>query len=151
MTPTPPPPGATPAQKAGESTRSGDAGDPARRVLIVDDNEDAASSLGALLEIKGHRVALCHDGLGALAVAERFQPDVALLDIDLPGIDGYELAERLRAQDGTRTTVLVALSGYGSAMDRARARAAGFDHHITKPANLERLDTLIAGSRFPAQ
>lgn len=126
---------------------SDQAAGPARRVLIVDDNEDAASSLGALLELKGHQVALSHDGLEALEVAARFQPHVALVDIDLPGIDGYELAKRLRAQDGTRLALLVALSGYGSSNFRSTSRGSGFDEHIMKPASIDKLHSLIAGAR----
>ena len=134
------------AETSGRTSHSGSGGQ-TRRVLIVDDNEDAASSLGALLELQGHQVALSHDGLEALDVAERFQPDVALVDIDLPGIDGYELARRLRARDGTRMALLIALSGYGSSSFRTPTRGSGFDKHLTKPASIEALQALIAGAR----
>ena len=106
----------------------------ARRVLVVDDNTDAAAMLGAFLELHGHTVLIAHDALAALTAAGEAVPDVALLDIGLPGMDGYELARRLREGDATRHVRLVALTGWGQDGDRARAREAGFDVHLTKPA-----------------
>jgi len=105
-----------------------------KRVLVVDDNRDAAAMLEVLLTMNGHTVVVAHDGETALALAQLAQLDVALLDIGLPGMDGYELARRLRALDTTKHVRLVALTGWGQDSDKARARAAGFDAHLTKPA-----------------
>jgi signal transduction histidine kinase/CheY-like chemotaxis protein len=105
-----------------------------RRVLVVDDNTDATEMMAALLEMHGHAVWVAHDAHSALAVADEIAPEVALLDIGLPGLDGYELARRLRRADVTRKTRLVAVTGWGQDGDRAKARDAGFDAHLTKPA-----------------
>lgn len=105
-----------------------------KRVLVVDDNRDAAAMLEVLLEMHGHTVLVAHDGETALTLAEQAQLDVAVLDIGLPGMDGYELARRFRAQEATRHLRLIALTGWGQETDKARARAAGFDAHLTKPA-----------------
>ena len=110
------------------------------RVLVVDDNVDAADTLAELLESWGHVVRSAHDGLQGLEEAQRFEPDVVLLDIGLPRMDGLEVARRLRSRPGEPRTVLVALTGYGQAEDRARSLEAGFDHHLTKPVDL---DTLV--------
>jgi CheY-like chemotaxis protein len=110
-----------------------------RRILIVDDNADAAELLGMLLRADGHTVLLAHDPLEALRVAQAFQPQVALLDIGLPVMDGYELAARLR--DTTPACRLIALTGYGQDADRRRSEASGFDGHLVKPVDL---DLLIA-------
>jgi CheY-like chemotaxis protein len=122
---------------------------PGRRVLVVDDNRDAAESLALLLEVAGHQVRACHDGPAALERVEEFQPDVVLLDIGLPGMDGYEVARRLRALPGGRGVLLVALTGYGQDDDQRRAREAGFDHHLIKPADLEALAGLLAAAPTP--
>jgi signal transduction histidine kinase/DNA-binding response OmpR family regulator len=114
-----------------------------RRVLVVDDNKDAAESLGLLLEVSGHQVRVCHDGASALRAAEEYCPQAVLLDIGLPGMDGYEIARRLRAAPATRKSLLIALTGYGQADDQRRAREAGFDHHLIKPADLEALTELL--------
>jgi CheY-like chemotaxis protein/two-component sensor histidine kinase len=111
-----------------------------RRVLIVDDNLEAAGMLATLLETLGHDTTVAGDGPSALAIAPAFRPEVALLDIGLPVMDGYELARRLRSMDGFATTRLVAITGYGQASDRRSSRAAGFDEHLVKPVNV---DTLI--------
>lgn len=105
------------------------------RVLIVDDNVDAAEMMGALLETHGHTVRIAHDAEGALAAARDFRPYAAVLDIGLPGADGYELARRLREDDQTRAMRLIALTGWSQDADRIRARDAGFDAHLTKPAD----------------
>jgi CheY-like chemotaxis protein len=118
---------------------------PPRRVLIVDDNEDAAKSLASLLDFMGHVVQAVCSSKEALACAESFKADVVLLDIGLPEMDGYELARRLRAMAPLSGTRLVALTGYGQAEDRERARAAGFDDHLVKPADLRALDRTLAG------
>lgn len=105
-----------------------------RRVLVVDDNRDSAEMMGALLEMHGHQVRIAHDAATALAAAIEFAPQAALLDIGLPDLDGYELARRLRGDERTGHTRLIALTGWGQAADRARAQDAGFDAHLTKPA-----------------
>ncbi len=117
-----------------------------RRILVVDDNQDAADSLAMILELEGHDVATVYTPQAALARVPTFQPDVALLDIGLPGMNGYELARRLRALPGAATIRLIALTGYGQAEDRERSRAAGFDGHIVKPAELRALQQVIAGT-----
>jgi PAS domain S-box-containing protein len=116
---------------------------PHKRVLIVDDNRDAAESLAMLLEADGQEVRIAHDGPGALARAADWAPDLVLLDIGLPGMDGYEVAQRLRAGNARTPMVVVALTGYGQPADRQRARAAGFDHHLVKPAPLQELQRII--------
>ena len=116
----------------------------ARRVLVVEDNDDARETLKQLLELMGHRVAAAADGLAGLDRALEFMPDVAFIDLGLPGIDGYELVRRLRATEGGRAMYLVALTGYGAEEDRRRALDAGFDAHAPKPVSPERLAALIA-------
>jgi signal transduction histidine kinase/ActR/RegA family two-component response regulator len=105
------------------------------RVLVVDDNEDAASLLADFLSLAGHEVSVAHDGPGALAAAEASAPEVAVLDIGLPVMDGYEVADRLRAMLGERAPAILAVSGYGQEGDRARSREAGFRRHFVKPAD----------------
>jgi CheY-like chemotaxis protein len=120
------------------------------RVLVVDDNLDAADSLALLLRVEGHEVEVCHDGGEALATIAQFQPEVVLLDIGLPGMDGYEVARRLRNHPATESAMLVALTGYGQEEDIRRSRDAGFDHHFVKPADLGALTTLFASVRAGA-
>lgn len=115
-----------------------------RRVMIVDDNVDAAQMLGKFLETQGYLVHVEHDAAAALAMTENTCPDVFLLDIGLPGIDGYELARRLRALPAARFSKLVAITGYGAQQDRERTAAAGFDHHFVKPVDLDALTGLLA-------
>jgi len=119
------------------------------RVLVVDDNVDAAQMLATLLEMNGYEVDIEYDGQGALASAVQAPPDVALLDIGLPDIDGHELARRLRAMPETTQAVLVALTGYGQVEDQRRAYKAGFDHHMAKPADLAKLLELLAAVGTP--
>jgi CheY-like chemotaxis protein len=111
----------------------------AGRVLIVDDNEDARTLLAAALAAVGYEVKTAHDGPDALAAAPLFKPDIAILDIGLPVMDGYELASRLRASAATGLRRLVAVTGYGQKADRRRARIAGFDAHLVKPLALDDL------------
>jgi PAS domain S-box-containing protein len=112
----------------------------ARRVLVVDDNIDAASMLDMLLRSLGHETRVAHDGMAALRVAEEFRPDIVLLDIGMPGIDGYEVARRLRAlSSGTRPMRIVAVTGWGQEADRERSREAGFDLHLVKPVGATEL------------
>jgi len=115
------------------------------RILVVDDNQDAAALLGELLESHGHEIRTAHDGPAALRVVEDFQPELALLDIGLPVMDGYELALRLRARPELHAMRLIALSGYGQEADRLRSRAAGFEHHLAKPVTIAKLLELIGG------
>ncbi|HEX3527523.1 MAG TPA: chemotaxis protein CheB [Thermoanaerobaculia bacterium] len=117
-----------------------------RRILVVDDNVDTAQSMALLLRLKGHRVEVAHDGPAALETARSFEPEVVLLDIGLPGLDGYEVAKRLREETRLSKALLVALTGYGQEEDRRRARHAGFDHHFTKPVDPAVLYQLIAGA-----
>ncbi len=116
-----------------------------RRVLVVDDNEDAAELLAELLASYGHEVRVAHDGPSALTLARAFRPEVALVDIGLPVMDGYELGARLRAEPALAGLRLVALTGYGQASDRARTREVGFDEHLVKPADPEAIGRAIAG------
>jgi signal transduction histidine kinase/ActR/RegA family two-component response regulator len=113
------------------------------RVLVVDDNRDAADSLGVLLGFLGYSVEVAHDGAAALRVVERFHPALVLLDLGMPEMDGYEVARRLRAQPRWRDLVLVALTGWGQEEDRQRSREAGFDHHLVKPTDLDALQQLF--------
>ncbi|HET7160345.1 MAG TPA: response regulator, partial [Burkholderiales bacterium] len=113
----------------------------ALRILVVDDNEDSASSMTLLLELQGHELRSAHSGESALALAQQYQPDVVLLDIGMPGMNGYEVAKRLRAQQMFDDTVLIAVTGYGRASDVKQTQAAGFNHHLVKPIDYERLTT----------
>jgi len=116
----------------------------ARRLLLVDDNVDAVESLAVLLRADGHDVRIAHDGASALALIESFRPHLVVLDIGLPGMNGYEVAQRIRARPELGAPMLVALTGYGQQEDRKRARAAGFDHHFIKPADVSALQRLLA-------
>jgi CheY-like chemotaxis protein len=118
-----------------------------RRVLIVDDNEDAANSLAMILQLSGHETASVYTAADALERAAAFRPDVVLLDIGLPGMDGYEVAQKMRELPGLRGIRLVAVTGYGRSDDRLRARDAGFDDHLTKPVEFAVLDRTLAGVR----
>ena len=120
---------------------------PPRRVLIVDDNEDAANSLAMILELGGHETASVYTAVDALQRAAAFRPDVVLLDIGLPGMDGYEVAQKMRELPGLRDIRLVAVTGYGRSDDRRRARDAGFDDHLTKPVEYALLERTLAGNR----
>jgi signal transduction histidine kinase/DNA-binding response OmpR family regulator len=117
------------------------------KILVVDDNFDAAESLALLLRVEGHDVQVSHDGAEALATVATFYPHVVLLDIGLPGMDGYEVARRLRGHPATESALLVALTGYGQEDDVRRSREAGIDHHFVKPADLAALTTLFASLR----
>jgi CheY-like chemotaxis protein len=119
------------------------AGGPLRRILLVDDNQDAAQALRLLLEADGHEVRVAADGASGLALAKTYRPEVVLLDIGLPKMDGYEIARRIRADAALRDTMLVAVTGYGQMHDRARASASGFHHHLVKPVEYSRLQTLL--------
>jgi CheY-like chemotaxis protein len=117
-------------------------------VLVVDDNADSAESLALLLTMKGHEVRTAHDGPAALAAAEAYRPEAVLLDIGLPGMDGHEVARRLRRLAGLDSIFLVALTGYGQEEDRRRAEQAGFDAHLVKPADPLALHQLLADAEL---
>jgi two-component system CheB/CheR fusion protein len=115
-----------------------------RRVLIVDDNVDSAEMLGVLIELTGHDVRLVHDGRAAISAAADFGPDLVLLDIGLPGLDGYHVIRELRAMPALATATIVATTGYGREEDRARCFAAGFDEHLTKPIDPSQIYRILA-------
>jgi CheY-like chemotaxis protein len=129
---------ATPAPAGGA------AGNGSGRVLLVDDNQDAADTAAALLDLSGYEVKVAYDPGGALTLLEQFEPDVAVLDIGLPGMSGYELAGKVRSHRNGRRCHLLALTGYGTASDAAKAREAGFRQHLVKPAPP---DALLAAIR----
>jgi CheY-like chemotaxis protein len=114
------------------------------RVLVVDDNRDAAISLGAVLQALGADVRVTHDGKAALEELAAFHPAAVFLDIGMPGMDGYEVANRIRKHPGCNGTVLIALTGWGQERDRHRTTAAGFNHHLVKPAEIDDLQSLLA-------
>ena len=113
-------------------------------LLVVDDNRDSAKTMTRLLQALGHEVHTAHDGETALKEATSFRPEIILLDIGLPGMDGYEVARRLRQEEGMHAMRLVAMTGYGQEEDRRRAEHAGFDQHLTKPVDPTELQELLA-------
>jgi signal transduction histidine kinase len=115
------------------------------RILVADDNIDSALAWALLMEDSGHEVVRAHDGVAALAAAEQFRPHVALLDVGMPHMDGYELARRIRASGWGRDMVLIAVTGWGQARDRSLAREAGFDEHFTKPLDPDQLAVKLQG------
>jgi CheY-like chemotaxis protein len=116
---------------------------PGAQILIVDDNKDAAESLAMLLEILGYKVSAVYDGETALDAARTTHPDVIFLDIGLPGIDGHEVARRLRTYPELAGSLLIAMTGFGSPADKERSRAAGFNHHLIKPVEVEVLEEIL--------
>jgi CheY-like chemotaxis protein len=120
-------------------------------VLIVDDNRDVADSTAVLLRMAGYDVQLAYDGKGALETVQRLQPDAVLLDIGLPGMDGYQVAERIRCDASNGRPLIVAVSGYCQDEHRIRAKNAGFDHHIVKPIDPAALTDLLASMRASRQ
>lgn len=116
-------------------------------ILVVEDNEDSRDMLQMLLEARGHTVAVAADGTGGLAALLAGDHDVALLDIGLPGVDGYEVARRVREQVPARATRLIAITGYGQIEDRARALGAGFDDHLVKPVSVHDLERVLQADR----
>jgi len=117
----------------------------ARRILLADDNRDALETLARLLQLGGHEIYKAMDGVQALEAATRVRPDLVLLDIGMPGMDGYEVARRIRSLPWGRSATLVALTGWGQESDRKRSRDAGFDTHCIKPLDPQRLSMLLAG------
>lgn len=118
-----------------------------RRVLVADDNDDAATSLAMLLELMGHEVRVVHDGLAAVATGETFRPDVIVLDIGMPQLNGYEACRRIRGRPWATGTLVIAATGWGQEQDRRRSQEAGFDAHLTKPLDPEALEQLIDAHR----
>lgn len=129
--------------KPTERTKHEHGGAHPRRILIADDNQDAAASLALVLEMKGHEVRTARDGHEALQVAESFKPDVAVLDIGMPLLDGYRVCERLRAVPAGSEMLIIALTGWGQTEDKLRSEKAGFDHHLIKPAEVDALEALL--------
>jgi len=122
-----------------------------RRVLVVDDDRDAAESMTVLLELWGHEVRIAYDGRDAVGLAAAYRPEAVLLDIGLPGMNGYEVARRLRALPGCENAILVAVTGYGQDEDRRRSRESGCDHHLTKPVEPAVLQSLLAAAPRPGE
>ena len=118
-----------------------------RRVLVADDNKDAADALAMLLELSGHEVRVAHGGRAALSLAQTFRPDVAILDIGMPDLSGYDVAAQLRREPWGGAIVLIALTGWGRDDDRQRSTNAGFDQHMTKPVNPEKLEAFLSNYR----
>jgi CheY-like chemotaxis protein len=133
----------TAATSRATSVPSDGAGSGPLRIMVVEDNPDSAESFGTLLRLSGHDVRVLSRGVDSLRLLDDFVADVAFLDIGLPGMDGLELARRLRSDPRTDGMVLVALTGYGSDGDRDQTRRAGFDHHLTKPVDVESLEALL--------
>lgn len=127
-----------------ESGRTSDARIPGVRVLVVDDNIDAAETLAMFLEFKGHTVRICHEGPTALAMADQYRPDVLLLDIGLPGMNGCDVARTLRQRLWAEATTIIALSGWNEERDREASRAAGINHHLVKPVDHGMLEKLLS-------
>jgi signal transduction histidine kinase/ActR/RegA family two-component response regulator len=139
------------AERGGDTESSAAAASAAQlKVLVVDDNVDAAQVLAMYVGSQGHDVRVEHDSHDALAQAAAFAPDVCLLDIGLPDMDGYELARRLRRDPATAQATLVAVTGYGQDQDRRNSAAAGFDHHLVKPVDMAALEKILAGAEIPS-
>jgi CheY-like chemotaxis protein len=116
------------------------------KVLVVDDNADAASSLGMLVEMLGHQVRTAHDGVEAVEAAGEFHPDLVLLDIGMPRMDGYEACRRMRAQPWGANMRVVAVTGWGQEEDRRKSRQAGFDQHLVKPVAPKAIASILDGT-----
>jgi signal transduction histidine kinase/ActR/RegA family two-component response regulator len=128
--------------KAAEPDRPAQTGNPVR-ALIVDDNIDAAATLSLLLQLAGHTTVVSHNGLDALKAAAELKPDIVLLDLGLPGMDGYEVARAIRRMPESGNPFLVAVTGWGTPEDRARTKQAGFDEHLTKPVDISMIELLL--------
>jgi CheY-like chemotaxis protein len=148
--PAPSPPGAAAAAEPGAGAESQPGGALSSRVLIVEDDRDSREGLRELLEVWGHRVDVAEDGAAGIEKAIELSPRIAIIDIGLPGLDGYEVAQRIRRAFGDRPIILIALTGYVSSEDNLRARESGFDAHLAKPVNAEKLNSLLAGAAVPS-
>ncbi|HEY7312421.1 MAG TPA: PAS domain-containing protein [Gemmataceae bacterium] len=144
------PEGATAARGGAGSEAAVSASVPSRRVLVVDDNVSAADSIALLLQLAGHEVRVAYDGPTALLITQAFRPRVVLLDIGMPGMDGYEVARRLRQQPRLQPLLLVALTGWGHDEDKRRSKEAGFDYHLVKPTKPEAVRQLLADPKLSA-
>jgi CheY-like chemotaxis protein len=120
---------------------------PGQRVLLVDDNMDSSEPLSLLLQAKGHETRIAVEGQEAIEMADEFLPDCVILDLGLPGIDGYEVARRLRERPYAAKLILVALTGWAGKDVRVKAAEAGFDYHLVKPVNLEELERIVTAER----
>ncbi len=138
------------ADEAAEAASGADRARTPLRILLVEDNADAAQSLAEILQLKGHEVSVARDGRSGIATARELRPNVVLCDVGLPDISGYEVARTLRSDPALNATRLVAISGYAHPEDHDRGRRAGFDAHLAKPASLELLDELLAAAGQPA-
>lgn len=116
----------------------------ALRILVVDDNVDSALTMAALLAMYGHEVCTAHDGLDALEEMRRFKPDVAILDIGMPKMNGYSVAKNIRSRSNEAQPLLIAVTGWGQDKDRRRSKDAGFDHHLVKPVDPAALSALLS-------
>jgi len=116
----------------------------------VDDNRDAAETLAALLDVMGHAAPIAHDGLQALRLMHSFRPQAVFLDIGMPGMSGYDVAQAIRRDGAFDDVLLVALTGWGGEPDRARSASAGFDEHLTKPATIDAIEAVLARAGVPA-
>jgi len=121
-----------------------------RRVLVVDDSISTAQSMSALLQLEGHDARVAYDGQKALETAAAFRPEVVLLDIGMPGMNGYQVAKQLRQMPGLEQALLVAITGYGQEEDSRRSREAGFQHHLVKPVGLRAVEELLVSAAFPS-
>jgi CheY-like chemotaxis protein len=132
-----------PPPTAGDLVDTGRDASP-RRILIADDNRDGAETMSMLLSMSGHETHVAHTGTEALEIAGRLRPDIGLLDIGLPDFSGYQVAERIRHEAWGKDMLLIAITGWGQADDKRRAKASGFDHHLTKPVDPVELEALFA-------
>lgn len=119
---------------------------PPLRVLVVDDNVDTARGISLLMKSLGHEVQVCYNGNAGAAAALEMRPDLALLDLGLPGMDGFQLAAAIRSEESLRSTRLIAISGYGQAEDRRRSLEVGFDDHLVKPVDIQTLKSILAAT-----
>jgi CheY-like chemotaxis protein len=129
-----------------DTTAPSDAPASGKQVMIVDDNRDAADSLQMLFEVYGYRAACAYDGASALAAVRAATPDIVVMDLGMPGMDGYQTARAMRALPGGDAIVLIALTGWGHEDAREKTAGAGFDHHIVKPVNFETLRSWLNGT-----
>lgn len=120
-----------------------------QKIMVVDDNHDTAELMGEVLRLLGNEVAVASNGEEAISSAAQIRPDVMFMDIGLPGMDGYAVARALRSQPETAATVLIAVTGYGQCEDVRMAHEAGFDHHVVKPADLNRIGEILASLPGP--
>jgi CheY-like chemotaxis protein len=133
------------------SAQASGAGGDKQRVIVVDDNADAAVTLASLLDLIGYEVQVANDGFAALEIGRQFRPQIGLLDIGMPGMNGYELARRIRAEAWGASVLLVAVTGWGQDADRRQALESGFDHHLTKPVDTQELQALLANLQNSGQ